>query len=192
MSQFLTYLRLGFDHISDIQGFDHILFILTLCAVYKLSEWKKVLVLVTAFTIGHSVTLALSALKIILTNAYWIELLIPVTIFLTSMGNLQYTKEMGKKEKVSYQYVLALLFGFVHGMGFSNFFNTLMGDSMSITLPLFAFNVGLEIGQLLIVSLFFAFYYVLSVWIKFEHRSWIVFFSGAGAGVSLVLIIERL
>jgi len=190
MSQFLTYLRLGFDHISDIQGFDHILFILTLCAVYKLSEWKKVLVLVTAFTIGHSVTLALSALQIIVANAYWIELLIPVTIFFTSMANLFYANQAS--HKLYYHYAMALVFGFVHGLGFSNFFNALMGDSMSITFPLFAFNVGLEIGQLLIVSLFFAFYFVLSFAIRFEHRSWILFFSGAGAGVSLVLILEPL
>jgi hypothetical protein len=192
MSQFFTYFALGYDHISDIRGFDHLLFIITLCSVYPISEWKKVGILITAFTIGHSATLALSALHVILPNMYWVELLIPFTIFFTSMSNLYHRPSAKKWQQVSYHYPMALLFGLIHGMGFSNFFNALMGDSSSILWPLFAFNLGLEIGQLLIVVLFFAFYYVLHRWTKFEQKSWTLFFSGAGAGVSLILILERI
>ena len=191
MNEFLIYLKLGFSHISDVKGFDHILFIITLCAVYKMSEWKKVGLLVTAFTIGHSVTLALSALKIIVFDAFLIELLIPVTIFFTSFSNLFY-KPSAKSGLFTYNYLLALVFGFVHGMGFSNFFNALMGDSGSIVFPLFAFNLGLEIGQLLIVCAFFALYFVVEMVQKVNHKAWTQFFSGAGAGVSLVLIVERI
>jgi hypothetical protein len=191
MNEFLIYLKLGFSHISDVKGFDHILFIITLCAVYKISEWKKVGLLVTAFTIGHSVTLALSALKIIVFNASLIELLIPITIFFTSISNLFY-KISAKSGLLTYNYGLALVFGFVHGMGFSNFFNALMGDSGSIIFPLFAFNLGLELGQLLIVVAFFSLYFLIGMAQKVNHKAWTQFFSGAGAGVSLVLIIERI
>ena len=191
MNEFLIYLKLGFSHISDVKGFDHILFVITLCAVYKISEWKKVGLLVTAFTIGHSVTLALSALKIIVLDAALIELLIPVTIFFTSISNLFY-KPYAKSRLLTYNYALALVFGFVHGMGFSNFFNALMGDSSGIIFPLFAFNLGLEIGQLLIVCAFFTLYFVVEMVQKVSHKAWIQFFSGAGAGVSLVLIVERI
>lgn len=193
MSSFFTYLLLGFDHISDIKGFDHILFILTLCAIYTPTDWKRVAVLVTAFTLGHSITLALAALKVIVANAYWVELLIPLTIFATSISNLFYRPTDKKFSFVSHHYLMALVFGFVHGLGFSNFFNALMGDSMNIVLPLLAFNLGLEIGQLLIVVVFFGFYFFIqSLFKKVEHRGWTLFFSGAGAGVSFVLILERL
>lgn len=191
MDPFFAYLSMGFEHISDIKGYDHMLFIIVLCAVYKMEDWKKVLILVTAFTIGHSTTLALSALKIIITNADLIELLIPVTILITSISHLFY-KTANTRSSVWINYGMALLFGFIHGMGFSNFFNALMGDSMNIVLPLFAFNVGLEIGQLLIVILFFTLYFILSKIWKIEQRAWTLFFSGAGAGVSLIMILERM
>jgi hypothetical protein len=191
MDQFLIYLYMGFEHISDIKGYDHMLFIITLCTVYKISDWKKVAILVTAFTIGHSVTLALSALKIIITDAGIIEVLIPVTILCTSIYNLFY-RPSSDKGIFSLNYLLALTFGFVHGLGFSNFFNALLGDSMNIAIPLFAFNLGLEFGQLGIVLGFFTFYFLINKIWKIEHVSWKLFFSGAGAGVSLIMIIERI
>ena len=191
MSQFYAYLEMGFGHISDWKGYDHILFILVLCAVYNLSEWRKMAVLVTAFTVGHSTTLALSALKIVVGNAYLIEVLIPVTILLTSIHNLT-VKDSFSKNSIVYNYILVLIFGFIHGMGFSCYFNALMDDSMNIGLPLFSFNLGLELGQLLIVSLFFTLHFLLNKVLKFPQRDWTVFFSGAGAGISAIMIIERL
>lgn len=191
MHQFITYLTLGYDHISDLKGFDHILFILTLCAAYGTRDWRRIAILVTAFTIGHSITLALSALSLILPNPYWVELLIPITIFITSIWNV-YAGPMSKEKGIGYHYAMALVFGLVHGLGFSNFFNALMGDSRSILLPLFGFNLGLEIGQFLIVLLFFSVQFVLYHLIKFEQKSWTLFFSGAGAGVSFILILERI
>jgi hypothetical protein len=190
MDQFYAYLTMGFEHISDIKGYDHMLFVIILCSVYKISDWKKVAILVTAFTIGHSTTLALSALKIIVTNRQLIEVLIPVTILCTSIANLFYNPSSSKGTPL-YSYISALIFGFIHGMGFSNFFNELMGDSMNIILPLFAFNVGLEIGQLIIVLAFFVFYFLFNNVKNIDHKKWTLFFSGAGAGVSLIMIIER-
>lgn len=195
MSPFGAYLELGFDHISDLQGYDHMLFIITLCAVYKLTEWKKILVLVTAFTIGHSVTLAMSALNIVRINADLIELLIPITILLTAIFNVSQKEKENQptfSRAVNGNYLLALCFGFIHGMGFSNYFRALLGELESIVLPLFAFNIGLELGQILIVIVFFAIYWVLDRIFNIKHREWNVFISGAGGGVAAIMILENL
>lgn len=193
MSEFSAFLKLGFDHISDLRAYDHMLFIVTLCAIYKFSEWKKLLVLVTAFTVGHSVTLAMSALHIIRVPSDLVEFLIPVTILLTSLHNVS-IGEMAHTSKglVHVNYFLALFFGLIHGMGFANYFRNLFGEMGNVLKPLFAFNVGIELGQLLIVAVFFTFYFLLKTLMKFEHRSWTQFISGAGAGVAVILILENI
>lgn len=188
MQEFWTYVTLGFKHISDIKGYDHILFIITLCCIYSISEWKKVLILVTAFTIGHSLTLLLSALKIIVFSPYMIEILIPVTILITSLLNLVYDPT---KNQQRLHYCLALFFGCIHGMGFSNFFSAISMDD-TILLELAGFNIGLEIGQMLIVVLFFLIYALLNIWTTIKAYNWKLFFSGAGAATSIFLIIERI
>lgn len=191
MDQFSIYLQLGFEHISDFEGYDHMLFIITLCAFYSWRSWKKILILVTAFTIGHSITLALSAFNVINIPQQLVETAIPITIFLTAIHNVWSNVTDQKKSAVRTNYLLALFFGFIHGMGFSNFFRALTGGE-SIVLELFAFNVGLEIGQIIIVCLFFALYFVIDQIFNLKHRDWNLFVSGAGAGVSLIMILEAL
>lgn len=185
---FSTYLELGFDHILDINGYDHILFIVALCAVYRPAEWKKILVLVTAFTIGHSVTLALSALKIVLFPADVIEFLIPLTILLTALYNVLNTNT--DEKRVIWKYLLALFFGLIHGLGFSNYFKALIGKEESIVPPLFAFNVGVELGQIIIVLLLMVLTYVVLNVLNRSQKSWNLFVSGAAAGVALTLMID--
>lgn len=188
MQEIKTYLLLGFEHISDLKGYDHILFILTLCCIYSISEWKKVLILITAFTIGHSLTLLLSALKIIVFSSYIIEILIPVTILFTSLSNLIYKPT--KKQQLLH-YILALFFGCIHGMGFSNFFSAIsMSDNILIELA--SFNIGLEIGQIAIVLVFFTCYALLNIWTTIKPNDWKIFFSGVGASSSIILLIERI
>lgn len=191
MDQFSIYLQLGFEHISDFEGYDHMLFIITLCAFYSWRSWKKILILVTAFTIGHSITLALSAFNVINIPQQLVETAIPITIFLTAIHNVWSNATDQQKSAVRTNYLLALFFGFIHGMGFSNFFRALTGGE-SIVLELFAFNVGLEIGQIIIVCLFFALYFVIDQIFNLKHRDWNLFVSGAGAGVSLIMILEAL
>ena len=159
MSEFSAFLQLGFGHISDLQAYDHLLFIITLCAVYQWKEWKKLLVLVTAFTIGHSVTLALSALDLVRLPSNLVETLIPITILLTAFHNIWKKQPTGStfSTSVSANYFIALFFGLIHGLGFANYFRSLFGEMGSITQPLLAFNIGLELGQLMIVVLFFGF-----------------------------------
>ncbi len=185
---FKTYLELGFDHILDLNGYDHILFIIALCAVYHYRQWKNILILVTAFTLGHSVTLALSALNIVVFKAEIIEFLIPLTILLTAIFNV--SKRQVGEEKVMFNYGLALFFGFIHGLGFSNYFKALLGKEESILGPLLAFNVGVELGQIIIVLLTMAIGYVFMTVLRTKQRDWTLFISGAAAGVAFILLME--
>ena len=183
---FPTYFQLGFEHITDIHGYDHMLFLLALCAAYVYTDWKKILVLVTAFTIGHSVTLALAVLNIIPVNTDWIEFLIPVTIVVTAAKNL-----IAKQEKAaSATYLMALGFGLIHGMGFSNYLRSLLGDEL--LMPLFAFNIGIEFGQLLVVLMIFLLQFALVKTISVKPRTWNVIVSVATGGVSLLLAAQRI
>ena len=169
-SEFATYFQLGIQHTADIKAYDHILFVIALCVIYKLEDWRKLLILITAFTLGHSLTLGLSALDILVFPSDVIEFLIPVTIFITAVLNL--TRKNQAKKMNAFNYLLPLFFGFIHGSGFSNYFKSLIGQEESVVKPLFAFNVGIEVGQLIIVSLFMAITYFVVRWIKVSHPIW--------------------
>ena len=200
-SIFNTYLELGFDHISDIKAYDHILFLVALCAIYKVKEWRKVLILVTAFTIGHSITLALAALDIISFPSKIVEFLIPVTILLTSLYNvytignanaLLVSETTNKKPSLTINYLAALFFGLIHGMGFSNFLRSMLmpGQEEELIPQLLAFNIGVELGQLLIVGIILACSYIVLHLFKAKQRDWTLFVSGAAAGVALILMMD--
>ena len=162
------YTELGFDHILDPKGYDHILFVVALCAVYLLKDWRKVLILVTAFTIGHSLTLAMSSLEVITISASLIETLIPITIVLTCIYNL--FKKSIKDDKNIVNYLIALGFGFIHGLGFSNYFKALADDEESIIAPLFYFNVGVELGQIIIVVVTLLLSYLIVDLLKVKQK----------------------
>lgn len=187
-SEFATYFQLGIQHIADITAYDHILFVIALCVIYRLEDWRKLLILITAFTLGHSLTLGLSALGILVFPSNVIEFLIPVTILITAVLNLIRNKEAKKMNMV--HYLLPLFFGFIHGSGFSNYFKSLIGQEESVVKPLFAFNVGIEIGQLLIVSIFMAITYLVVRWIKIPHPTWSKIISSIIAALALYLMWE--
>lgn len=190
MSTFSLYFDLGLTHILDINGYDHILFVIALCAIYLLSDWKKVLVIVTAFTIGHSITLALSTLNILTVNPSLIEFLIPVTIFVTAMSNV-FRKNKGLyPQGGQLNYAFALLFGLIHGMGFSNYLRSLLGKDESIIMQLLAFNLGLEIGQIIIVVFFLLLSYLFVNLMQVARRDWRLVISAAIAGIALTLMLD--
>ena len=190
MHPFPFYLQLGFDHISDIAGYDHILFLIALCAVYRLEQWKNLLILVTAFTVGHSITLALTSFSIITIPSRIIEFLIPVTIAITAIHNIHGYNSMSSVEKMNGRYSMALFFGFIHGMGFSNYFRALLMDDSLIIIPLLGFNLGIEIGQLLIVFFIVGVVFVFLNLLGMRHRDWSNFISGGAFSMSLLLMIE--
>lgn len=191
MSVFRLYLDLGIDHIMDFKGYDHILFIITLCSVYSINEWKRVLILVTAFTIGHSTTLVLATLHILHIDTGLIEFLIPLTIFITALFNTIYRQEKVGITLHRLKYLAALFFGLIHGLGFSNYLQGLLGKESGIVKPLFAFNVGIELGQLIIVSLVLGITWLVVNRLKAPRREWNLVLSGAALGISLILMIDR-
>ena len=190
MGQFQLYFRLGVEHILDINGYDHILFVVALCAIYLVQDWKKVLILVTAFTIGHSITLALSTLDIIQVNRDLIEFLIPVTIFITAFTNITRKQHSLRQSYIQLNYVFALFFGLIHGLGFSNYLKSLLGKSESIVVQLLAFNLGLELGQLIILAVFMVISFVCIGLFSVAKRDWNLVISAAIAGIALVLMME--
>lgn len=190
MSEFQAYLTLGFEHITDPNGYDHILFIIALCAIYTLEDWKKVLWLITAFTVGHSITLALATLKLIQYRSDVIELLIPITIFITALTNFAELKK-GQLNSIKWRYLLAVGFGLIHGMGFSNYLRSLLGGQESIVMPLFAFNVGLELGQVVIVFIALIVSSILIRLLKIQRLKWNYLVSGIVAGMALSLILNN-
>jgi len=218
-SEFQTYLQLGFEHIADLNGYDHILFIVALCAIYRIEEWRKVGILVTAFTIGHSLTLGLAAADVIRVSSDWVEFLIPVTILLTALYNVIVHKIEDQvlpsshtaldetlvsksteqeairfSKRLNWNYLFALLFGLIHGLGFSNFFRSMQmpGEESSFLKQLLAFNIGVELGQLAIVALILLLAYSGMKLLRIPQRDWNLFISGMAAGPALIMILERL
>ncbi len=191
MTTFRLYLGLGFNHISDIAAYDHILFLMALCAVYGLRDWKRVLILVTAFTTGHTLTLALASLKIIPVPVDLIEFLIPLTILVTGLWNV--IERTGRRTRFTkwFKYCVALFFGLIHGMGFSTYLRSLLGTEESFLIPLFSFNLGIELGQILIVLILLVLSLLVVDIVGMKRKEWNLLLSGAAIGVSLILCLER-
>ncbi len=195
-AEFADFLKLGWDHIIDIKAYDHLLFVMTLCAAFTVKEWRKILVIITAFTIGHSLTLALSTLNYIILPSDLVELLIPATILLTALSNIiiKNRDETSKtfEKQLIIKYFIALVFGLIHGLGFANNFKFMLGEESSILKQLFAFNSGLELGQITVVIVFMALLWLLTKIFNIIHREWNLFVSGAGAGIAIILILNVL
>ncbi|WP_346858411.1 HupE/UreJ family protein [uncultured Draconibacterium sp.] len=186
MSLFEMYLKLGFQHIININGYDHIVFVLALCAGYSIKELKKVLILVTAFTIGHSLTLALSTLKIISIPSDIIEFLIPATILVTALSNVLPFKSRSNR----FIYIVTLFFGLIHGLGFSNYLKELLGREANIITPLLAFNIGLELGQVVILIAYFLILLLTVNVFKARDNFWRIFISGIAVGIAMILLMD--
>ena len=193
MSEFQLYFGLGKSHILDYaNGYDHIIFVVALCALYLTREWKQLLILITAFTIGHSITLALSTLQIISVKVELIEFLIPLTIFITAVSNLFKNENNLTSRSVQMNYFFAGFFGLIHGLGFSSYLRAILGGDETIITQLFAFNLGLEFGQLVIVAIFMAAAFILVDLFGLNRRDWKMVISSAIAGIALVLMKENM
>jgi hypothetical protein len=190
MHEFWMYTQIGFNHIANLSGMDHILFVAALCIRYQLSDWKKWLLLVTAFTIGHSITLVLSVFNFIEFSTNWIEFLIPVTILITSISNM-FVKKFSFNARFPIIYFFALFFGLIHGLGFSFYLKSLLGIQQNIAPALLAFNLGLEIGQILIVMAILVISFIFVTLLKAPRRDFILIATGGIFALSLQMAIER-
>ncbi len=166
------YFDLGWQHIIAWDALDHLLFVLALSAIYLIGNWKQVLVLITAFTIGHSLTLALSVYNIVSISDKWVEFLIAGTIIVTAALNLFEKKYEPRSLRLNY--FLALFFGLIHGLGFANYIRFMLSKNGSMGWSLFGFNIGLEAGQIVVVAgiLFLSFLVVNQAGLKRKWWVW--------------------
>lgn len=192
MNDFNLFFGFGIDHILNTGALDHLLFIMVLCAVYLVTDWKKLLVLITAFTIGHSLTLALSVYDVVRFNSAWVEFLIPLTIVLTALYNLTLAGKAVPRQKIQINYLLALFFGLVHGMGFANNIRFMLAESQSILLPLLGFNLGLELGQIIVVSILLLLSILAIKLMKLQHRYWAMGLSLIGLVAGAIMCAQRI
>ncbi|HMH21623.1 MAG TPA: HupE/UreJ family protein [Puia sp.] len=191
MQEFNLYFKLGTEHILTWEALDHILFVAALCLRYQLNDWKKVIVLVTAFTIGHSMTLALSAMGLIHLPTRWIEFLIPLTIVATAVNNLgQKNAGMEHPSKLPLIYFFALFFGLIHGMAYANTFLSLEGKE-GLVLHLLAFNLGIEAAQLLVVAVILLISFIFVQMVKLRRLWWVRGASALILVLSLKMAVER-
>ena len=190
MNDLAFYFKEGWHHIISLNALDHQLFIVALSAIYILKDWKKVLILVTAFTVGHSITLALSIYDVIRANEIWVEFLIPITIIITATFNF-FVKEFDTKN-LQLNYFFALFFGFIHGLGFANSIRFMMAGNQTIGFGLLGFNLGLEAGQILCVTLILVSAYLVINIAGFKRTWWMYTLSTITILWAVKFAVERI
>jgi hydrogenase/urease accessory protein HupE len=190
MDDFILYFKMGLNHVLDFTAYDHILFLIVLAVIFTFHETKKVLWLVTLFTIGHSLTLALSAYGVVKIEVEIIEFLIPVTIFITGAINIINSKKSSSK-KDNINLIFALFFGLIHGLGFSNYFRMMIGKEEDKLWPLIEFALGIELAQVIIVIGILVIGSLLQSIFKVSKRDWILVTSAIVIGFSIQMMLER-
>jgi len=190
MDNFIFYFKMGLTHVLDLTAYDHILFLIALAVVFNFNTWKKVLWLVSLFTIGHSITLALSAYGILTISIELVEFLIPLTIFITAVLNVLTAKgtSLGKQ---GINLIFALFFGLIHGLGFSNYFRMMIGREENKLLPLLEFALGIEAAQIIIVLGILTIGVFLQKLLGVSRRDWILVISSIVIGFSIQMMLDR-
>lgn len=187
MRSFEMFTRLGIDHITDVQGYDHIIFLIALCGIYTFKDWKKILSVVTIFTITHSLSLALAAFDVVKPKSEYIEFLIPVTIFLTALYNVS---KWGLKSSGNGKVIISGLFGLVHGFGFSGFYRMIMMDTKPWYESYLPFNLGIELGQIAIVLVILIISFIFQQIFKITLKTWNIFIAGGVSFISITLMVK--
>ncbi len=189
MDDFLFFVKEGFFHVLDWKAYDHVLFLIALVAVYDFKNWKKVIWLITLFTIGHTISLILASFKVVTVSSKWIEFLIPLTIFITALVNIFYAKAVSKETKTNTNLFFALFFGLIHGLGFSGYFNMIVGKSSKF-IPLLEFALGIELAQILIVFIILFLGFIVQNIFRFSKRDWILIISSIVMGVVIPMLMN--
>lgn len=190
MSDFWIYLQIGLKHVLDLNGYDHMLFLAALVVPYTFKDWKKLLVLISVFTLGHTVALMLSVYKVLMINAEIVEFLIPVTIFITALYGLFTAGKPDKLDKAGATVLITAFFGIIHGHGFANYFNDILaGQPDDKLLPLLEFALGIELAQVVVVMIVLILAYIAQTFFRFSKRDWALVCSAFVAGVVLPMII---
>jgi len=188
MSQFWLYVRLGLEHVLDWQAYDHILFLIVLVAAYSFAGWKRVLWLVTIFTIGHTLALFLSVYGIVKLSGNWVELLIPITILITALYNIITAKKKEKQRSVGLLYFATAFFGIIHGLGFSTYFKMIASNTENKFLPLMEFALGIEAALIIVAISVLILAFVFQNILNITRRDWILVISSIVIGVILPIL----
>lgn len=189
MEDFILYFKLGLEHVLDWKAYDHVLFLIVLTIFYSFKDWKKVLGLVTFFTLGHTLTLALSAYDLIYIKMNLIEFLIPLTILLTALYNIVFVNK--PSNYINITFLFAFLFGLIHGLGFSSYFKILVDDFENKLFPLIEFAIGIEIAQIIVTLFILILNYSILTILKKQKRDWVIIVSSIVLGIVIPMLIER-
>ena len=186
MSDFLLYLKLGLTHVLDWQAYDHILFLIVLVTAYNFSNWKPIFILVSLFTIGHTVSLLLVNYSVVTISSKWVEFLIPVTILVAAFYNLLTSGKNNRSEKVGLFYVITIFFGLVHGFGFATYYKMINGGNG--ILPLLEFAIGIELAQIIVVTIVLIFNFIFQSILRFNKKDWVLVVSSIVIGLVIPML----
>ncbi len=189
MQEFWFNVKYGINHVLDINGYDHVLFLMVLAVPYVFKDWKRVLLLVSLFTLGHTLSLVLAAYDIVRVNGVLVEFLIPVTILLVALYNVFTAGKKDKNRKIGLLFFSALFFGLIHGLGFAREFDMVFGQSNSKLLSLVEFALGIEIAQVIIVFVVLFFGFLFQTLFRFSKRDWVMVLSSVVVGLVIPMII---
>jgi len=189
MSDFWLFLKLGLYHVLDWQAYDHILFLIVLVAAYNFSNWKRIFILVSLFTLGHTVSLLLANYNVVTVSSKWIEFLIPVTILVAALYNLFTSGKGSKNEKLGLFYFITIFFGLIHGFGFASYYKMINGSGE--ILPLLEFALGVELAQIIVVFVVLLISFVAQRIFRFNKRDWIMIVSSIVIGMIIPMLIRN-
>lgn len=191
MSDFWIYFQIGLKHVLNIYAYDHVLFLVALAVPFTFKDWQRIVLLVTLFTVGHTMALLLSVYEIVAIKVNVVEFLIPITIFITALFSLFTAGKSSKKESLNLVFFITLFFGIIHGLGFSNYFKTILGGSANSKLiPLSEFALGIEAAQIIVVFVVLLLSYIVQTVFRFSKRDWTLVMSAFIIGVVLPMILE--
>ncbi len=191
MSEFWIYLEIGLRHVLDIKAYDHVLFLMALTVPYAFKDWKRVLLLVSIFTVGHTLALLLSVFEVLTVNSDLVEFLIPITIMITALYNLFTAGKTQKSDNISVVGFITLFFGIIHGLGFSNYFKAILsGNPSDKVLPLLEFALGIEVAQIIVVIAVLILSYLFQGFLRFSKRDFTLVFSAFVIGVVIPMLLS--
>lgn len=189
MEDLIFYTEFGLKHVLDWRAYDHVLFFIVLTIFYNLKDWKKALILITFFTIAHTLTLLLSTYHFIYVKTDIVEFLIPSTIFITASFNILTVNINHKKNSITNFFAFA--FGLIHGLGFSSYIRILLDDTESKLVPILEFALGIEIAQIIVVIFIFILNFIVLTLFKRKKRDWVIIVSSVVIGIIIPMLFER-
>ncbi len=186
MSDFWLFLKLGLTHVLDWNAYDHILFLTVLVAAYTFASWKRLFILVSFFTLGHTTSLLLANYNVVSVSSKWIEFLIPITILVAALYNLFTSGKRSKQNKVGIFYFITIFFGLIHGFGFASGYKMINGSSE--ILPLLEFALGVEIAQIIVVLIVLIVSFIVQTIFRFNKRDWVMVVSSIVIGMVIPML----